>query len=222
MPGLFIAFEGGDGAGKSTQSTLLESRLKRMGVRTTLLHEPGSTPVGDYLRQYLISGEPVSQIAELLMFEASRAELVARQITPALAEGVVVICDRFAGSTVAYQGYGRELDLEGILWLNDFATGGCYPDITILLDIEPMLGLERAHNRQFQLAFPIGDAPDRFEEEEIAFHYEVRRGFNKQAENNPDTWKRIDAYRSIDLVEEAIWNVVQPMLARMEQSTRNA
>lgn len=218
MTGLFIAFEGGDGAGKSTQSNLLNVKLKCMGLRTTLLHEPGSTPVGDYLRQYLISDEPVSQIAELLMFEASRAELVASQITPALKAGAVVICDRFAGSTLAYQGYGRDLNLDGIQWLNDFATRGLYPDLTILLDIDPLLGLERAHNRQFQLAFPIGDAPDRFEEEEIAFHYRVRHGFNKIAEDNRDTWKQIDANRTIDKVEAAIWGAVSPLLTGMEQS----
>ncbi len=212
MAGLFIAFEGGDGAGKSTQANLLQARLKSMGIRTTLLHEPGSTPVGDYLRRYLISDEPISQSAELLMFEASRAELVSQQIIPEISDGTVVICDRFVGSTVAYQGYGRALDLDVIQWLNDFATNGCYPDLTLLLDIEPLTGMERAHNRQFQLAFPIGDAPDRFEEEEIAFHYRVRRGFNKQAEDNRATWKQIDASRAIDVVESAIWYEVKPLL----------
>ena len=213
MSGLFIAFEGGDGAGKSTQANLLERRLKSMGIRTTLLHEPGSTPVGDYLRRYLISGEPISQTAELLMFEASRAELVSQLIIPEIQDGTVVICDRFAGSTVAYQGYGRALGLDEIQWLNDFATGGAYPDLTVLLDIEPLIGLERAHNRQFQLSFAIGDAPDRFEEEEIAFHYRVRRGFNKQAEDNRETWKQIDASQPIDAVESAIWDEVQSLLA---------
>ena len=212
MPGLFIAFEGGDGAGKSTQSTLLESRLKRMGVRTTLLHEPGSTPVGDYLRQYLISGEPVSQIAELLMFEALRAELVARQITPALAEGVVVICDRFAGSTVAYQGYGRGIDLAAIDKLNDFATQGRYPDLTLLIDVDPLVGLERINSRLLQLALPFGDAPDRFEDEELAFHDLVRRGFLLQAETNPQTWRHIEGNRTVDEVSATIWKEVYPFL----------
>ena len=212
MSGLFISFEGGDGAGKSTQSNLLESVLKQKGIRSVLLREPGSTPVGDYLRRFLIADQSVSQRAELLMFEASRAELITERITHELAAGAVVICDRFAGSTVAYQGYGRGLDLEQIRWLNDFATCGRYPDITILLDIDPAIGLERAHNRLFQLALPIGDAPDRFEEEAMAFHDRVRRGFNTQAESNPRTWRRIDANRSIDAVAADVLRIVEPYL----------
>ncbi len=212
MSGLFIAFEGGEGAGKSTQSTLLADALLRQDYRVVPLHEPGSTLLGDYLRNYLIGDLPVSDIAELLMFEASRAELVAERIRPELETGAVVVCDRFAGSTVAYQGYGRGLDLEKIHLLNNLATDGLYPDMTILLDIDPVIGLERVNNRLFQLALPIGDAPDRFEEETMAFHERVRRGFLRQAERNLDTWKRIDANHSIDDVAAAIWAVVNPML----------
>ena len=104
MSGVFIAFEGGEGAGKSTQAGILEAALRQKGYRTLLVHEPGSTPIGDYLRQVLIGGEPVSPLAELLLFEASRAQLMAERIRPELDVGSIVVADRFAGSTVAYQG----------------------------------------------------------------------------------------------------------------------
>ena len=214
MPGLFIAFEGGDGAGKSTQATILEAALQREGYCTALLHEPGSTPVGDYLRRYLIADEPISEAAELLMFEASRAELTAERIIPALDAGLVVICDRFAGSTIAYQGYGRGLDLEKIQWLNDFTTRGRYPDLTILLDISPSIGLGRVNEQQPQLALPLGDGPDRFEDETMDFHHRVRRGFLKQAESNSETWRRIDGNLSIEEVAAAVWNTIRLLLER--------
>ena len=211
MSGLFIAFEGGEGAGKSTQAAILEAALQREGHQTALLREPGSTVLGDYLRQYLIGGQPVSPLAELLMFESARAELMAERVGPLLASGAVVIADRFAGSTIAYQGYGRGIDLSRIEWLNDFATAGRYPDLTVLLDIDPVIGLGRVNERQPQLALPMGDAPDRFEDETMAFHDRVRRGFLKQAEDDPATWRIIDASRSIDAVAASVWNTVSPL-----------
>ena len=214
MAGVFIAFEGGDGAGKSTQAAILESKLQQQGIQAVLLHEPGSTPVGDYLRRYLIADDPISETAELLMFEASRAELTAERIIPALSAGSVVICDRFTGSTIAYQGYGRRLNLEKIQWLNDFTTGGRYPDLTILLDISPAIGLGRVNEQQPQLTLPLGDAPDRFEDETMDFHYRVRQGFLKQAESNPETWRRIDGNLSIEEVANAVWNTVSPLVCQ--------
>ena len=208
MAGVFIAFEGGEGAGKSTQAAILEAALQREGYHTALLREPGSTVLGDYLRQYLIGGQPVSALAELLLFESARAELMTERVMPLLESGAVVIADRFAGSTIAYQGYGRSIDLSRIEWLNDFATGGRYPDLTILLDIDPVIGLGRVNERQPQLALPMGDAPDRFEDETMAFHDRVRRGFLKQAEDNPETWRIIDGSRSIDAVAASVWNAV--------------
>ena len=213
MSGVFIAFEGGEGAGKSTQAVILKDTLCRQGLRATLLNEPGSTPAGDYLRQYLVSDRPISPAAELLLFEASRAELVAERVLPDVAAGAVVVCDRFAGSTIAYQGYGRGLDLAAVEWLNDFATGCRYPDLTILLDIDPVIGLTRVNSRLLQLALPMGDAPDRFEDEAMAFHDRVRRGFLKQADANPQTWRRIDGSRSIEAVAGEVWGVVSPLLA---------
>ena len=211
MSGLFIAFEGGEGAGKSTQAAILEAALQRAGHQTALLREPGSTVLGDYLRQYLIGGQPVSPLAELLMFESARAELMAERVGPLLESGAVVIADRFAGSTIAYQGYGRGIDLSRIEWLNDFATAGRYPDLTVLLDIDPVIGLGRVNERQPQLALPMGDAPDRFEDETMAFHDRVRRGFLKQAEDDPAAWRTIDASRPIDAVAASVWNTVSPL-----------
>ncbi len=212
MSGLFIAFEGGDGAGKSTQANILAEQLQKHSFRTVLLREPGSTTLGDYLRRYLISDQPISDLAELLLFEASRAELMADQVYPELEAGAVVICDRFTGSTVAYQGYGRNLDVKQIRWLNDLATIGRYPDLTLLLDIDPAIGLERAHNRLFQLSLPIGDTSDRFEEEELLFHDRVRRGFVEQWEANQKTWHKIEGNQPIDVVKELVWSKVSPML----------
>lgn len=212
MSGVFIAFEGGEGAGKSTQAGKLETALRAEGHRVILVHEPGSTTLGEYLRRYLISDKPASPLAELLLFEASRTQLMAECIRPELDTGAVIIADRFAGSTVAYQGYGRDIDLEHIAWLNDFATGGRYPDLTILLDVDPLVGLERVHSRHLQLALPISDAPDRFEDEILSFHDTVRRGFLKQIDANPNHWRRVNGNRSIDDVADQVWLAVRPLL----------
>ena len=217
MSGVFIAFEGGDGAGKSTQANILHDALQREGYCTTLLREPGSTNLGDYLREYLIGERPISALAELLLFEASRAQLMTERIEPLLDKGTVVIADRFAGSTIAYQGYGRGVDLERIGWLNDLATGGLYPDLTILLDIDPSEGLKRANRRKQeprqQLRLPLGDAvTDRFEGEATNFLYRVSHGFLQQAASNPDAWHVIDGNRSIDDVAAAVWLAVCPLL----------
>ena len=216
MAGLFIAFEGGEGAGKSTQAGILHETLQERGYKSTLLREPGSTELGDYLRRYLIGGRCVSARAELLMFEAARAQLMTECIVPLLDDGAVLIADRFAGSTVAYQGYGRGIKLERIAWLNDFATGQRYPDLTILLDIEPSEGLTRVNRRlqeaRRQLPLPLGDTSDRFEGEENDFHYRVSRGFIRQAAENPDSWLLIDGHGSIEVVASAVWAAVCPLL----------
>lgn len=212
-PGLFIAFEGGEGAGKSTQSSLLESRLRTQGHRVVLVREPGSTGLGDYLRAYLVSEEPIVPMAELLLFEASRAQLVTERVRPLLEDGAIVITDRFAGSTVAYQGHGRGMDLNQISWLNDVATEGLYPDLTILLDVDTAVGLGRANRRQLQMALPMSGAPDRFEDQTSRFHEDVRRGFLAQAEADSDHWLVVDANRSIDEVSSSVSTAVSGLLA---------
>ena len=210
--GLFIAFEGGEGAGKSTQAAMLESALDAEGYNAVLVREPGSTNLGDYLRAYLVEKEPIVPLAELLLFEASRAQLVSERIRPLLDEGAVVIADRFAGSTVAYQGHGRGMDLERIGWLNEVATGGLHPDVNLLLDIDPVIGLGRANRRQLQLALPMASAPDRFEDETTRFHDNVRRGFLDQAETDPDRWRIIEGNQPMPDVSAAVWRSVASLL----------
>ena len=210
--GLFIAFEGGEGAGKSTQAAMLESALDAAGYNAVLVREPGSTNLGDYLRAYLVDKEPIAPLAELLLFEASRAQLVTERIRPLLDEGAVVIADRFAGSTVAYQGHGRGMDLERIGWLNEVATGGLHPDVNLLLDIDPVIGLGRANRRQLQLALPMASAPDRFEDETTRFHDNVRRGFLDQAETDPDRWRIIEGNQPVPDVSVAVWRSVASLL----------
>ena len=213
MSGLFIAFEGGEGAGKSTQAHLLYDAVAAAGRQPVLLHEPGSTELGNYLRKYLVDGRPLSPNAELLLFEAARAELMASVIAPGLADGAVVIADRFAGSTVAYQGYGRGIDRAQIAWLNDFATAGRNPDLTILLDIDPAIGLQRVRSRQLGLGIPSQTAPNRFEDEPFAFHHAVRKGFQKQASASPERWRQIDGQGSIEDVAARIWDAVSGLMA---------
>ena len=211
MSGLFIAFEGGEGAGKSTQAHLLRERLASGGHRPVLLHEPGVTELGEYLRAYLVAGRPLSATAELLLFAAARAELVNAVIAPQLASGGIVIADRFAASTVAYQGYGRGIDRAQIDWLNDFATAGRYPDLTILLDVDPAAGMERVRRRQ-QGAAP-GDTANRFEDAGLAFHRAVRRGFLEQAAANPSGWLHMDGTLAEEEIAGRVWDAVSGLLA---------
>ncbi len=213
MPGLFVAFEGVDGAGKSTQTQRLHARLTAQGYDVTLLREPGSTELGDYLRAYLVDGRPLTSPAELLLFEAARAELMSTVIVPKLASGGVVIADRFAGSTVAYQGHGRRMDLAHIFWLNDFATQKRYPDLTILLDVDPETGLGRVRQRQIGQGLDPAETVNRFEDEALRFHRAVRSGFLEEAKRNPGRWLRIDGSRAADDIAAEIWDAVMRLVA---------
>ncbi len=212
MSGLFIAFEGGEGAGKSTQAGLLESELRERGYSPQLLREPGSTCLGEYLREYLIAGAPLTPVAELLLFEAARAQLMTEKVAVALDAGAVVIADRFAGSTVAYQGYGHGLDQQQIEWLNDFATGRRYPDLSILLDIDPYIGLGRVQGRQLRLGLLADDKGNRFEGREMVFHQAVRCGFQRIADAGSETWRTIEGNHSIEEVAAQVWDAVAPRL----------
>ena len=212
MSGVFIAFEGGEGAGKSDQARRLHDALVSRGYRTALLRDPGSTELGNYLRDYLVDARPLSRNAELLLFAAARAELMATVIAPGLADGAVVIADRFAGSTVAYQGYGRGIDRAQIAWLNDFATAGRYPDLTILLDIDPVTGMKRVRSRQLEMGIASDAAHNRFEDEALAFHRAVRRGFLQQAAAHPERWRQIDGQLPIEEVAGRVWNAVSALL----------
>jgi dTMP kinase len=220
--GLFIVFEGGEGSGKSTQAEGLRLRLLEHGHQAVLVHEPGTTNLGQYLRNYLKSKQPLTKEAELLLFEAARAQLVADEIRPALERGYVVIADRFAASSLAYQGYGRRIELDLVHRLNDFATSGLSPDLTILLDIEPAQGLARV---SAQLPLDLGGRSDavgredveghrRFEDQPLNFHALVRAGYRATAEENRDTWLILDARRSQSEIAEEIWDAVGPRLPK--------
>ena len=219
---LFVSFEGGEGSGKSTQTRLLHDKLWDAGMRATLVHEPGTTPLGEYLRTYLKSSQPLTSEAELLLFEAARAELVNQRIEPSLADGFQVIADRFEASTVAYQGYGRKLDPEVIAYLNQFATGGRTPDLTFLLDLEPAEGLRRVGSPQLSLGLEVGvqaalpredvEGQRRFEEEALGFHRRVRRGFLELAGADEERWVIIDATIPEEKIARQVWERVSSKL----------
>ena len=171
---VFISFEGGEGSGKSTQAELLRDAMIAANRRATLVHEPGSTSLGEYLRRYL-KEESVSLTgqAEVLLFSAARAQLVAEQLRPLLEQGTNLVADRYADSTLAYQGYGRELDLEMVRGLNAFATDGLRPDLTFLLDLSPAVGLARVQP-QLALDMEMALAPNAFTTDGLRLEQAVR------------------------------------------------
>jgi dTMP kinase len=197
--GRFIVFEGGEGSGKSTQARLLAERLRAAGARVTSVREPGGTPAGDDIREILLdpAHDGLDPRAELMLYAASRAEHVAKVIRPRLEAGDIVVCDRFTDSSLAYQGYGRGLALGAVRTLNDLATGGLAPDLTLYIDLDPRVGIARAAGR--------GTA-DRLEAEEIAFHERVRAGFLELAGSADHVV--VDGSLAVSEVAEAIWNAV--------------
>jgi len=200
--GLFITFEGGEGCGKSTQSRLLLKKLEQQHVPVVLTHEPGGTVLGNELRKTLKRkrDSSISPQAELFLLAASRAQLVAELIRPALEEGKVVLCDRFTHSTMVYQGYGRGLDFTAIKMVNNMATRNLNPDLIILLDISPEQGLARKRSLK-----------DRFELEDLSFHRRVREGYLKMAAAEPDRWLVIDASLPKGKIAEIIWDRVSQL-----------
>jgi dTMP kinase len=204
--GLFITFEGGEGCGKSTHSRLLLEKLEQQNIPAVLTHEPGGTALGNELRNLLKKrkGSPISPQAELFLLAASRAQLVTEVIRPALAEGKVVICDRFTYSTMVYQGYGRGLDFTAIRMVNNMATRHLSPDLIVLLDVPPEQGLARKRSLK-----------DRFELEDLSFHRRVREGYLKMAGAEPDRWLVIDASQPKAKVVETIWGEVSALLPKL-------
>jgi dTMP kinase len=201
--GLFITFEGGEGCGKSTQSKLLLKKLEQRNISVVLTHEPGGTALGNELRRTLKRQRnfSISPQAELFLLAASRAQLMAELIRPALEEGKVVLCDRFTHSTMVYQGYGRGLDFTAIKMVNNMATRHLNPDLIIFLDISPEQGLARRRSLK-----------DRFELEDLSFHRRVREGYLKIAEAEPDRWLVIDASLPKGKIAEIIWDRVSRLL----------
>lgn len=196
VTGLFITFEGGEGTGKSTQLAILARKLEAAGMHVRQLREPGGTATGEAIRSILLdpSSAGLDARAELLLYEAARAQLVAEVIEPSLAAGELVLCDRFYDSTTAYQGYARGLPLDEIAVLNRAATAGLAPHRTLVFDLDHGLGLERA---------TVGGS-DRLESEGVAFHAAVRNGFLRIAEAEPQRCKVIDAAGTIDEVASRV------------------
>ncbi len=203
---LFITFEGGEGGGKSVQARALYRRLSKLNIPVLLTHEPGGTPFGKRIGRWLkwAQNTDISPLTELMLFNASRAQLVTEVIKPALKSGKVVISDRFDDSTTVYQGYGRGLDLTMVKTVNKAATGGLTPDLTVLLDAP----VETCFARKGK------DKRDRFEQEAMAFHQKVREGYLKLAKDEPQRWLVVDASQSKAKIAEIIWQRVSQMLSR--------
>jgi dTMP kinase len=197
--GCFISLEGGEGVGKSTLADGLERRLRDCGREVLRTREPGGTTFGEGVRAVVLdpAHPDVSPWAELFLMLAARAQLVHESIRPALESGKVVLCDRFADASIAYQGVGRDLGFAAVSQLNRRATGGCMPDLTLLLDLDPRDGRGRQS----------GEA-DRMEREEFAFHDLVRAGYRQVAESEPDRVKVLDASLTAPEVLEEAWRLV--------------
>ncbi len=211
--GKFITLEGPEGSGKSTHAKTLVARLAAENYPVIAVREPGGTRLGEAIRRLLqqdAGDEPFCPEAELFLFLASRAQLVTRVILPALAKGVHVVCDRFADSTSAYQGYGRGVDLDRILAINDLAVQGLTPDLTLLLDIPVAAGFARLRARQAGGQ----SSPDRIERESPAFHERVRAGFLDLARRWPRRFQRLDTSGAPEEVAGEIWRAVKRVLER--------
>lgn len=217
LPGRFITLEGGEAAGKSTQIARLAERLRRRGRSVMELREPGGTALGEKIRHLLKhdpDGRGMAPETELLLMNASRAELVRQRILPALQAGQVVLCDRFYDSTTAYQGHGRGLDLGAVQSVIRLAVGDLRPDRTLWLTVAPDIARARLAGRKAAAsATGIPEAPDRFDEEKDAFFARVARGFQECFDAEPDRWRRVDAGGSVDQVEEAVWSAVSDLFA---------
>lgn len=210
MPGLFITFEGGEGSGKTRQLKALLAHLRSAGRDVVETRDPGGTPIGKQIRGLLLDREHggMAPAAELLLYEASRAQLVHEVIRPALLRGRIVLCDRFTDSTVAYQGYGRGLDLTLIARLNALAAEGLRPDLTFLLDLDPAVGLARAAQRVTERQ----ERHDRIEEEVLAFHQRVRGGYRIIAAAESGRVVVLDASRGMVEIEGRIRRRVDELL----------
>ncbi|PTL36358.1 dTMP kinase [Candidatus Methylomirabilis limnetica] len=221
MSGLFVTFEGGEGSGKTTQLKLLANRIRASGKEVNETRDPGGTGIGEGIRTLLLyspldacvdrpGSAPIAAATELLLYEASRAQLVREVIAPALARGTVVLCDRFTDSTLAYQGVGRGIDCNLIQRLSRFSTDGLIPDLTILLDLDPRIGLARCRggvDGDASTGLSTGlSAWDRIEAEPLDFHQRIRGGYLAMAREEPDRITVIDAGLSVTEIETIAWN----------------
>jgi len=202
---MFITFEGPEGSGKTSQIPLIEQFLLESGYRVFCTREPGGTSIGNQVREVLLANKNTEMHprAEILLFQASRAQLVEEEIKPRLAHNEIVLCDRYADSTIAYQGYGHGVDLEQLSNIINFATDGLKPDLTLLLDLDVEIGLARRQK---------DGGINRLDAFELAFHQRVRDGYLKLAAAEPERWLVIDAAQAPNLVEQALRNAIQDRL----------
>lgn len=214
---MFITFEGLDGSGKTTQARLAADLLRAHGYPVLLTREPGGTPIGDQIRTVLHSmdNKAMNPCTELLLYNASRAQLVTEVLRPHLETGGIVLCDRFYDSTLAYQGYGHGLDLQALATIVAFATGGLRPDLTIYMDITPEDGLRR--RKQASL---FGDEWTRMDDMELAFHRRVYEGYYALMDAEPQRWARIDARQSLEDVQASVAKVIEQRLAAAGRKPR--
>lgn len=201
--GVFITLEGGEGAGKSTQLKLLEERLTTFGIDTVRTREPGGVPSAETIRDLLVNGKTDKwrPLTETLLHFAARHEHISRLVQPALEKGQWVLCDRFADSTAAYQGYAQNIDLETISTLYGLTVGKLEPNLTVILDLPVEVGLERADDR--------GVGGTRYEQMGLEFHQRLRDGFLQIAADNPHRCSIVDATQSIEQISEDIMTLVQ-------------
>jgi dTMP kinase len=207
---LFITFEGPDGSGKSTQINLIANQLSRQGYKVLCTREPGGTAIGNQIRQVLhdIKNTEMSARAEILLYSASRAQLVEQVILPHLAQGGVVLCDRYADSTYAYQGFGRQLDFGTLRLITEFATQGLKPDLTIYLDVPVEEGLRRK-----SAASVTGEGEwNRMDRLELAFHQRVRTGYLEMAHQEPERWLIVNASAPVDQINQLICRRLEQVL----------
>ena len=208
MTGFFITFEGGEGAGKSTQHKRLGGRLKSSGRGVVMTREPGGTAEAEAVRALLVSGDVArwTAKAEALLNYAAREQHLQQVIRPALAEGAMVLCDRFMDSTRAYQGYAGGCDLNFIAALEQAIVGATRPNLTLIFDLDPEIGLQRARSR--------GDAvsEDRYERKGLDFHRKLRDGFLDILRRDPKRCRLVDAALSVDAVEQSVWDIVSRAL----------
>jgi len=213
MAGRLITFEGTEGSGKSTQIQRLKSRIECFGMTALALREPGGTPIGEEIRHTLKHSKnnaAMTPEAELLLMNASRAQLVRELIRPALKRGTIVLCDRFYDSTTVYQGYGRGLDLASVRRVVDLAVGEIRPNLTLLLRIPQQVSEQRIHARQATMSF----VRDRMEEADRDFFLRVQQGYDAIAAAEPERIKVIDASADITEISESIWAMVKPLLLK--------
>jgi dTMP kinase len=211
--GIFITFEGTEGCGKSTQSGILTERLRALGYQVRILREPGGTPIGEEIRHTLKhshQNHAMTAEAELLLMNASRAQLVREVIRPALAAGEIVVCDRFYDSSTAYQGFGRQLDLAQVKAIIEFAVGETKPDLTLLLTVSGKTSGQRLRSRQ--ATSPA--VRDRIEEADQAFFDRVAKGFAALLASEPERVRLVDGSPAVELVSSAIWELVEPILPK--------